>query len=130
NYFSWRRGVRLALGAKNKLGLIDGDLLRPANTDPLYNLWIRNDYMVTSWLLNSISKDLVGSFSNCNSSRELWLSLEAHYGLLNNNLLYQTQSDLYNLKQGDLSIAEYYTRLTALWKDLDTLFPEVRCDHC
>ncbi|EPS67273.1 hypothetical protein M569_07502, partial [Genlisea aurea] len=130
NYFTWRRGVRLALGAKNKLGIIDGDVPQPPINDPSYGLWLRNDCMVTSWLLNSISKELVSSFTNCGSAIELWRTLAAHYGIMNNNLLYQNQYDLYNLKQGDLSISEYYTKLTALWKDMDTLFPEVTCDHC
>ncbi|EPS71134.1 hypothetical protein M569_03628, partial [Genlisea aurea] len=130
NYFTWRRGVRLALGAKNKLGMIDGDLPKPEQNHPTFSQWVRTDYMIISWLLNSISKDLVGGFSGCNSSRELWLTLEAHYGLMNNNLLYQVQFDLYNLRQEEKSVAEYYTKINALWKDLETLYPEIKCRNC
>lgn len=41
-------------------------------------------------------------------------------------MLYQIQFDLYNLKQGEMSIAQYYTKLNALWKDFDTLFLDIR----
>ncbi|EPS74371.1 hypothetical protein M569_00393, partial [Genlisea aurea] len=76
--------------------------------------WMRNDYMVRSWIHNSISKELVSSFTACSSAHDLWKTLESHYGQLNNSLFYQVQFDISNLKQGDLSVAEYSTRLNAL----------------
>lgn len=35
-YGSWRRGMLLGLSCKNKLGLINGFIPRPFNTNPLF----------------------------------------------------------------------------------------------
>lgn len=58
NYVNWSRSVKLALGAKNKIGFIDGSLSRPADDSVDLQKWIRNDYMVTGWILYSIEKTL------------------------------------------------------------------------
>ncbi|KAK4381127.1 hypothetical protein Sango_2997800 [Sesamum angolense] len=45
NYLSWSRAVRLALGAKQNLGFIDGKCIKPvANTEDLEQ-WQHADYM-------------------------------------------------------------------------------------
>lgn len=55
NFVNWSRGVRLALGAKNKLASIDGSLSKPAANSDDCQKWIRNDYLVTSWILSSFN---------------------------------------------------------------------------
>ena len=50
-----------ALTAMNKIAFIDGTLPRPDSGHLLYNAWIRYNSMVTSWILNSVSKEIVDS---------------------------------------------------------------------
>ena len=40
NFVNWSRGVKLALGVKNKLGFIDGSLNKPAVISDDYHKWI------------------------------------------------------------------------------------------
>ena len=47
------------------------------------------DYMVTSWLLNSISKDLVDAFICINNVRQLWHEIDDRFGKSNEALVYQ-----------------------------------------
>ena len=57
----------IALSVKNKLGFIDGSIPKPAASDEsLLNSWIRNNNVVISWILNSVSKEISASiiFSN------------------------------------------------------------------
>nr|GEV07024.1 hypothetical protein CTI12_AA427390 [Tanacetum cinerariifolium] len=49
NFLRWSRNIKMALGAKLKLGFIDGTCAKPAVTDVNYQRWIRCDYMVTCW---------------------------------------------------------------------------------
>ena len=56
NFDNWKRSVVIALSVRHKLGLIDGSCECPAVTAPLYSLWQRNNAMVLSWLLNSLSE--------------------------------------------------------------------------
>lgn len=39
NYQQWSRSVKLALSAKNKLGLIDGTVSKPAKSSPMFSMW-------------------------------------------------------------------------------------------
>lgn len=59
NYNQWSRSIKLALSAKNKLGMIDGTLSQPAESSNLFGLWSRCNDMVLSWLLNSISHEIL-----------------------------------------------------------------------
>ena len=71
-YRSWRRGVMRSLSMKNKLGFITGELRRPPITSPQYRQWERCDNMVTSWILNSLSKDIADSVEYVSDAVELW----------------------------------------------------------
>nr|XP_009776309.1 PREDICTED: uncharacterized protein LOC104226120 [Nicotiana sylvestris] len=55
---AWRRSVLIAHSAKNKLGFINGSFPSPAATSKDHQPWSRCNDMVTSWLLNSLSKDI------------------------------------------------------------------------
>nr|XP_033512840.1 uncharacterized protein LOC117277551 [Nicotiana tomentosiformis] len=67
----WRRSVMIALSAKNKLRFIDGTCTPPAITFKDHQPWIRCNDMVTSWLLNLLSKDIGDSVIYSKSTREL-----------------------------------------------------------
>ncbi|XP_043806659.1 uncharacterized protein LOC122721800 [Manihot esculenta] len=73
NYRGWSRAMRIALGAKNKLAFVEGKIDAPEDRSEEYEKWRRCDYMVTSWILNSISKDLIGSFLYATTAREFKL---------------------------------------------------------
>lgn len=57
-YRSWRRGVLRAFSVKNKVGFITGKRKKPNVGEASYEQWTRCDDMVTSWILNSLSKEL------------------------------------------------------------------------
>jgi hypothetical protein len=48
NYSTWRRSMKMALTAKNKLGFIDGTIPKPSSTDTLFHVWTRCNTMVFS----------------------------------------------------------------------------------
>ena len=73
NYLSWSRSVQIALGAKTKLSFINGTPTLSEVDSPHFSNWKKADYMVLSWLLNSISKDISESFIYASSSQDLWL---------------------------------------------------------
>lgn len=59
NYMTWSRSVKIALGAKTKLGFIDERCRQPNEKDSKYEQWLKVDCMVRWWILNSISKEIV-----------------------------------------------------------------------
>ena len=60
-FCSWRCSVMRTLSVKNKLGFVNGDCSRPRSSDPSYRQWERCDNIVTSWILNSLSKEIADS---------------------------------------------------------------------
>ena len=73
NYGSWSRAFKLELSVKNKSGFIDGSLQVPdATEDPQqYQHWIRNNNMVISWILNSVSKDITPTIIGYSTTLEI-----------------------------------------------------------
>ncbi|XP_019223790.1 PREDICTED: uncharacterized protein LOC109205534 [Nicotiana attenuata] len=123
----WKRSVLISLSAKNKLGFIDGTCAAPAITAKEYQPWTRCNDMVTSWLLNSLSKDIGDSVICSKSARELWISLEHRFGKSNGAKLYHLHKELSSLVQGTNDIASYFTKLKRLWDELDSLLCDVKC---
>lgn len=74
SYGGWRRGVIIALSAKNKLGFIDGSLDVPTDIN-FQKAWSRCNDMVLSWLLNSLSKEIAESVLYSKSAKVLWSDL-------------------------------------------------------
>lgn len=68
NFLNWSRSVRGALGARNKLELIDGTFPQLTPDVSYYKQWMKTDYMISLWIINSISKDLVNAFSYIDST--------------------------------------------------------------
>ncbi|KAL0331756.1 UNVERIFIED_CONTAM: Retrovirus-related Pol polyprotein from transposon RE2 [Sesamum angustifolium] len=91
NYLSWSRSVKLALGAKQKLGFIDGTCDKPTENKAELEQWQRVDCMVVSWLLNSISKDIAEAFLYTTSAQDLWEELATRFGESNGPMLYDIQ---------------------------------------
>ncbi|KAL0435054.1 UNVERIFIED_CONTAM: hypothetical protein Sradi_0213300 [Sesamum radiatum] len=100
NFLAWSRAVYVSLGCKMKLGFIDGSFPRPTLGSVTFEQWRRADLMVTAWLWNSISKEIVEAFMYASSSRELWLELQARYGRSNGRMVYQIQREISSIAQG------------------------------
>ncbi|XP_019229824.1 PREDICTED: uncharacterized protein LOC109210807 [Nicotiana attenuata] len=126
-YHSWRRGVMRALSVKNKLGFIDGDCKRPDPDSSSYRLWERCDDMVSSWILNSLAKEIADSVEYVTDAVELWKELEDRYDQTNGTKLYQIQKEINDLSQGALDITGYYTKMKKLWEELTTLITKSHC---
>nr|XP_009792263.1 PREDICTED: uncharacterized protein LOC104239346 [Nicotiana sylvestris]XP_016505706.1 PREDICTED: uncharacterized protein LOC107823541 [Nicotiana tabacum] len=95
-----------------------GSMLVPVAFDgPGYRSWRRGcDNVATSWIWNSLSKDLADNLQYVNDAKELWQDLEDRYDQTNGAKLYQLQKEINNLSQGTLDITGYYTKMKKLWE--------------
>ena len=100
NYTNWSRTMLIALSVKNKLGFVDGSIAKPPGTDAnLFNSWIRNNNMVISWILNSVSKEISANIKFVSSAREIWLDLKDCFQHKNGPRIFQLKRELMNLCQ-------------------------------
>jgi len=84
--------------------------------------------MVTSWILNSLGKEVADSVEYVGDALELWTELEDRYDQTNGAQLYQTQKEINDLSQGILDITTYYTRMKKLWEELNSLCITSQCN--
>ncbi|RVW84995.1 hypothetical protein CK203_037699 [Vitis vinifera] len=90
NYLAWKRAMILALNSKNKLGFVNGSIKAPSEEiDPEgYATWSRCNDMVHSWIVNTLNPEIADS------------------------------RDIACLRQEQLSVSAYYTKLKGLWDEL------------
>ncbi|XP_072060374.1 uncharacterized protein [Arachis hypogaea] len=117
--------MRLALSGKCKICFIDGSLPKP---DPvldhaLTESWQCTNDIVTTWLLNAISKDIVASVIYAGSAALLWQDLETRFSQNNAPRIFELKRSLVSLTQGSLSVSQYFTKLKILWEELNTFKP-------
>ena len=91
NFHIWSRTNKMALGAKLKLGFIDGTCMKPPVTDVKLLRWVRCNYMVTCLILNSMIAELSDAFLYVDSAYELWREIYGRYGQSNGPLIYQIE---------------------------------------
>nr|GEV84784.1 retrovirus-related Pol polyprotein from transposon TNT 1-94 [Tanacetum cinerariifolium] len=58
NYITWKISMLIALSAKNKLKLVNGEYEEPYTSSDLRAYWERANDMLISWILNTVSKQI------------------------------------------------------------------------
>ncbi|XP_021597215.1 uncharacterized protein LOC110603688 [Manihot esculenta] len=121
NFRSWYRAIRIALGAKQKLEFIEGTVTVPDKESDSYEQWKRCDFMVTSWILNSISRELVDGFIYTALARDLWLEITERFGECNGTMIYELRRKISLISQDNASASVYFTKLKGLWDELGSM---------
>lgn len=123
--------MMIALSVKNKLGFIDGSISRPSTADPdLLTSWIRNNNIVISWILNSVSKEISASIIFSDSANEFWIDLRDRFQQSNGPRIFQLRRELSNLSQDQNFVGVYFTKLKGLWEELSKFRPFCICGQC
>ncbi|KAJ9551410.1 hypothetical protein OSB04_015455 [Centaurea solstitialis] len=126
NYGSWSRAMTMALRAKNTLGFVNGTIKKPSTKNEIA-IWERCNDMVSSWLLNSVSPDIRTSIMYTEEASAIWADLDERFSQSNAPKIYQLKQSIATLKQDDLSVSVYFTRLKALRDELNSISPPPAC---
>ncbi|VFR00862.1 unnamed protein product [Cuscuta campestris] len=110
--------MTIALSAKNKQGFVQGKIKKPDDSSNRVNHWQRCNDMITSWILNTLSKEIGDSVLYAENIAELWNELEDRFGQSNGARLFQLQKEICSITQGNSDVATYYTRLKKIWDEL------------
>ncbi|XP_023760831.1 uncharacterized protein LOC111909276 [Lactuca sativa] len=111
NFNSWKKGMMIALSAKNKIGFVNGKVLKPASDHNSFDNWQRCNHMVTSWIPNVLSNDIGESVLYSSSAKAIWDDLDDRFGQSNGAKLYHLQKEIFDLNQGSDDLATYFTKL-------------------
>lgn len=129
NYASWNRSMKIALSAKNKFEFVDGSITKPNGSDPeRLKLWIRNNNIIISWILNAVSKEISGSIIYLETAAEMWKELRERFQQSNGPRIFQIKRNLMNLNQGQDNVSTYYTKFKMLWEELSNYSTLCTCN--
>lgn len=93
------------LSGKNKLGFIKGTIKKPdATQSTLLSAWQCNNDIITSWIINSVSKEIASSILNTGNVKDVWEQLRKRYLRTNGPRIFQLQKDLITTTQGTTSV--------------------------
>ncbi|GJW36219.1 cysteine-rich receptor-like protein kinase 8 [Tanacetum coccineum] len=112
--YLWKRSLMIALNAKNKMKIITGEFVEPRVDSELRALWERNNDMLISWILNTVSEQIGNNLNFINSASKLWLELQEHYAQIDGHRIYQLSNDIVQLKQENSFVEVYYQKLKEL----------------
>ena len=119
NYATWSRAIIYALDSKNKIDFVDGTIKAPtSSSDPIFPTWKKCNIMVLSWLINSMSKDLISSVIYLNTAQEVWIDLKNRFSQSNGLRVFELRRMVSTLSLDNLSVSSYYTRFKVIWDEL------------
>ncbi|XP_074356220.1 uncharacterized protein LOC141695914 [Apium graveolens] len=121
DYRTWRRSMEIQLSSKRKLGFVEGTEVRSTTDNTEAVQWNTCNSMVTSWIHNNICDSIKQSVLFITSASEVWKQLEKRFQLTHGSRKYKLNKELFAMKQNGAKIVDYYTSLSCLWAELDSM---------
>lgn len=127
NYHGWLQAMTMALEMKNKFIFVDGSIVKPSTSDPIFPVWKHCNMLVLSWINHSVSSEISSSILWITEAYNVWQELKNRFSQGDNIRISQLQHDIFSLKQSDLSITAYFTKMRILWDELCNYRPIPVC---
>ena len=104
---------------KGKDDYLIGATTKPKEEDPTYRSW-KAENMVMSWLINSMVNDIGENFLLYDTAQDIWEAARETYSHFENTSeLFEIESLLDDLKQGESHVTQYFNSLNKYWLQLD-----------
>ncbi|XP_070005414.1 uncharacterized protein [Nicotiana sylvestris] len=128
NYSIWNRSMLVALLGRNKLGLIDGSCKKKTFLEILWNHRERVNAIVVSWIMNSMSKNLLGGIMYAFCAQVVWEDLSKRFNKVDYLRFFNLHKEIATLCQATTSISVYFSKLKDIWEEFEALVPAPGCD--
>lgn len=124
NYLVWKQQIITTVRGYGLEGFLDGSSIPPdkfipagepglLRVNPEYTAWQRQDQLLASWILSSLSESVLVTMVGLNSSYDMWQSLELNFSSQSKARVMQYKIQLQNLKKGSTSMREYLNKVKA-----------------
>ncbi|KAL6334496.1 hypothetical protein AAG906_016043 [Vitis piasezkii] len=120
NYMEWSQSVLMFICGKGKDDYLIGLATAPSTIDLKYKVWKAENTMVMSWLINSMTNEIGVDFMYYEMAQEIWdAAMESYSNNENTSQLLEVKGMIHDLRQGDLSVTQYFSTLNRFWQQLD-----------
>ncbi|KAH9783576.1 reverse transcriptase Ty1/copia-type domain-containing protein [Citrus sinensis] len=128
----WRSQVISSIRASELEGFVDGSHTCPPRffTNPgpngttintlnhEYQIWQKQDHILLSWLLSSLSEGVLGTVVDCYTSCEVWTTLANQFGARTRARILHLRTQIQTTKKGLLTIHDYYSKMKSMLNQL------------
>ena len=120
NFLQWSQLVMMYVCGKGKDEYLTGEVAILEKTDPKFRVWKTKNHMVMSWLINLMNTDIGENFLLYGTTKEIWdAARETYSNFENTSEIFEIEATLHDLRQGDLSVTQYFNILSCHWQHLD-----------
>ena len=120
NYRIWSKVLEMHIAGRKKKGYITGRKIAPSESDPNYDEWEAEDALVKSWLINSMTTNLMSHFVQCGTAKEVWDAVKRSYlDASDSSQVYELMKKTFQLRQDGRLLTEYYNELNSVFMELD-----------
>ncbi|KAL5781087.1 hypothetical protein ACOSP7_006116 [Xanthoceras sorbifolium] len=124
NFLLWKQQVTAALKGLGLLGFVNGTVTCPSTTiqgagneqviNPFYEYWQRQESLIVSWLLSSISDNYLTDLVGSDTSTEIWSTLLRLFLSQTRARVSQYKQEIQKLKKNNLTMREYLSKMKSL----------------
>ncbi|KAK6128237.1 hypothetical protein DH2020_038010 [Rehmannia glutinosa] len=121
NFLVWKQQIFAAAKGYGLEGFLTGKHTIPGEfitsdsgkkeINPAYTTWMRQDQLLASWLLSSLSENILITTVGLSSSKEIWESLETSFASQSRAKIMQYRLQLQTLKKGNLPMRDYLNKV-------------------
>ncbi|XP_072078063.1 uncharacterized protein [Arachis hypogaea] len=105
---------------RGKIGYLTCERSQPSVTDPQYNMWDTENFMVMTWMVNSMEDDISSNYMYYTTAKELWDRVKEMYSNLGNkSQIYELTINAREIQQGSDNVTKYFHTLKQVWQDLN-----------
>ncbi|CAA0819588.1 Unknown protein, partial [Striga hermonthica] len=79
--------------------------------NPEYDIWQRQDQLLASWILSSLSQGNLILVVGLSSSKEIWNALEKNFASQSRARIMQHKLELQTMKKGNMTMREYLNKM-------------------
>ncbi|KAF3773578.1 hypothetical protein EJ110_NYTH55027 [Nymphaea thermarum] len=120
NYSRWSAAITMGILGRGRIAYVNGRKVEHVEGSMAWDTWFLEDNQVKAWIVNSVSSDIQPLILRKKTARDMWVILEHMYGQKKRKVrVYQLMRDVYSLRQGTRSVADFYAALKSKWEDLD-----------
>ncbi|KAK9205514.1 hypothetical protein WN943_015782 [Citrus x changshan-huyou] len=79
--------------------------------NPQFQIWRRNDQQLMSWLLSTLSEEVLSAVVGARSSLDVWQILATQFGARSRARVLHLRTQIQTTKKGSTTIHEYYMKM-------------------
>jgi len=125
NYIVWRKQVLSTLRGHNLQKFLLPEVIAPPEftnernrengiVNPQFTAWDRQDQLIISWLMASMSDNLLSRMVSCETSAQIWSTLKTYFASQIRAKISQFKTQLNGIKKGSMSINDYLLKIRSL----------------